>query len=319
MPDFIHPGHIGLAHTSCEKTGHDNSLDQGDVPSTVHLEMSALMNVLISLILVWAAWIAPAHADHPAMLLAETYTAGIDVTQYWVSEKYDGVRAQWDGKTLRFRGGGVVPTPAWFTSSFPAKPLDGELWIGRNRFDALSGTVRKLEPVDAEWRQVRYLIFELPGAPGSFNERIQQMQALVSQAGVPWLQAVEQTRVSSHAALMQRLDAVVRAGGEGLMLHRADAPYLTGRSDALLKLKPWLDAEAIVIGYTPGKGKYQGMTGALKMEMPDGKRFSIGSGLSDALRHQPPPIGTRITYRYQHLTKSGLPRHPRYLRIRDDF
>jgi DNA ligase-1 len=112
---------------------------------------------------------------------------------------------------------------------------------------------------------------------------------------------------------------VVRAGGEGLMLHRADAPYLTGRSDALLKLKPWQDAEAVLIGYTPGKGKFLGMTGALKMESPDGKRFSIGSGLSDALRRQPPPIGTRITYRYQHLTKSGVPRFPRYLRVREDF
>ncbi len=275
--------------------------------------------MLASLILVLAAWVAPAQADAPAMLLAETYTAGIDVAQYWVSEKYDGVRAQWDGKTLRFRSGGIVPAPAWFTSNFPAKPLDGELWIDHNQFDALSGTVRKLEPVDAEWRQVRYLVFELPGAPGSFSERIQQMQALVSQAGVPWLQAVEQAREADRATLMKHLDAVVRAGGEGLMLHLADAPYLTGRSEVLLKLKPWLDAEAIVIGYTPGKGKYQGMTGALKMEMPDGKRFRIGSGLSDALRRQPPPIGTRITYRYQHLTKSGVPRHPRYLRIREDF
>lgn len=125
--------------------------------------------------------------------------------------------------------------------------------------------------------------------------------------------------MTSRAALMQRLDMVVRTRGEGLMLHRADAPYVTGRSDALLKLKPWQDAEAVVVAYSPGKGKYQGMTGALTLEMPDGKRFQVGSGLSDALRHQPPPIGTRITYRYQHLTKNGLPRFARYLRIREDF
>jgi DNA ligase-1 len=61
------------------------------------------------------------------------------------------------------------------------------------------------------------------------------------------------------------------------------------------------------------------MTGALVMEMPDGKQFRIGSGLSDALRHQPPPIGTVITYRYQHLTRKGLPRFPRFLRVREDF
>ena len=275
----------------------------------------------------WLALVAlaihPAWADTPpaapAMLLAEVYAADVDVSQYWVSEKFDGVRAQWDGRSLRFRGGGLVPAPAWFTANFPALPLDGELWIGRDRFDALSGTVRRTEPVDAEWRQVRYLIFELPGASGDFSARVRQMQAIISEAGVPWLQAVEQTRVAHRAALMKQLDAVVRAGGEGLMLHRADAPYLTGRSDALLKLKPWLDAEAIVVGHTPGKGKYRGMTGALEMEMPDGKRFRIGSGLTDALRRQPPSIGTRITYRYQHLTKNGLPRFPRYQRVREAF
>jgi DNA ligase-1 len=231
------------------------------------------------------------------MLLAEVYAADVDVSQYWMSEKFDGVRAQWDGRSLHFRGGGRVPAPAWFTANFPALPLDGELWIGRDQFDALSGTVRKTEPVDAEWRQVRYLIFELPGAAGDFSERIRLMQEIIAQAGVPWLQAVGQSRVADRATLMKQLYAVMRAGGEGLMLHRANALYITGRSDALLKLKPWQDAEAIVVGHTPGKGKYQGMTGALEMAMPDGKRFRIGSGLTDALRRQPPPIGMRITYR----------------------
>ena len=271
----------------------------------------------------WVLASQPVWADAPpavpAMLLAEVYEANIDVTQYWVSEKFDGVRAQWDGHTLRFRGGGIVPAPAWFTANFPAVPLDGELWIGREQFDRLSGTVRRTEPLEAEWRQVRYLIFELPGAAGTFSERYQKIQALVAVAAVPWLQPVEQTRVTHRAALMQRLGTVVRAGGEGLMLHRADAPYVTGHSVALLKLKPWRDAEAVVVAYSPGKGKYQGMTGALTVEMPDGKRFQVGSGLSDALRRQPPPIGTRITYRYQHLTKKGLPRFARYLRIREEF
>ena len=281
--------------------------------------MAGLKHALLALLFAVLPVCADTPPAAPAMLLAEVYAANVDVSQYWVSEKFDGVRAQWDGKTLRFRSGGGVPAPAWFTANFPAVPLDGELWIARDQFDALSGTVRKLEPVDAEWRQVQYLVFELPGAAGDFSARVQQMRTRVAQAGVPWLQAVEQARVSDRAALMQRLDAVVKAGGEGLMLHRADAPYLTGRNDVLLKLKPWQDAEAVVVGYVPGKGKYAGMTGALEMEMPDGQRFRIGSGLSDALRRQPPPLGTRITYRYQHLTKNSVPRFPRHLRVREDF
>jgi DNA ligase-1 len=285
--------------------------------------VESLKRAGVALALASAMWLPhPARADvpaAPAMLLAEVYAADVDVTHYWVSEKFDGVRAQWDGRALRFRGGGRVPAPAWFTEGFPAVPLDGELWIARGRFDALSGIVRRVEPVDAEWRQVRYLIFELPGAAGDFSTRIRKMQRIVELAAIPWLQVVEQTRVTDRAALMQRLDAVVRAGGEGLMLHRADAPYLAGRSHALLKLKPWQDADAVVVGYVPGKGRYQGMTGALQLEMPDGKRFRIGSGLSDALRRQPPPVGRRITYRYQQLTTNGVPRFPRYLRVREDF
>ncbi len=285
--------------------------------------MAGLRHTLAVLALAGATCLPQAWGDAPpvapAMLLAEVYAANVDVTQYWVSEKFDGVRAQWDGNALRFRGGGRVPAPAWFTANFPNVPLDGELWIGRNQFDALSGTVRKTEPVEAEWRQVKYLVFELPGAAGDFSARVQQIRTIVAQAAVPWLQAVEQTRVADRATLMKLLDAVVRSGGEGLMLHRADAPYLTGRSDVLLKLKPWLDTEAIVVGHIPGKGKFQGMTGALLVEMPDGKRFRLGSGLSDAMRRQPPPLGTRITYRYLQLTKNGMPRFPRYLRVRDDF
>lgn len=49
---------------------------------------------------------------------------------------------------------------------------------------------------------------------------------------VPWLQAVEQFRVADRPALQAKLDEVVASGGEGLMLHRADAPYLTGRNEA---------------------------------------------------------------------------------------
>jgi DNA ligase-1 len=101
------------------------------------------------------------------------------------------------------------------------------------------------------------------------------------------------------------------------MLHRDDAAYETGRSSALLKVTPWLDAEASVVAHLPGKGKYAGMLGALRMEMPDGRRFSLGSGLTDALRRNPPPVGTLVTYRYRELTQNGMPRFPRYLRVRD--
>jgi len=125
--------------------------------------------------------------------------------------------------------------------------------------------------------------------------------------------------VADRIQLQRKLDEIIRGGGEGLMLHLADAPYSTGRSDVLLKLKPLLDTEAVVVAQVPGKGKYQGLLGALRVETPDGKRFTIGTGFTDAVRKNPPPVGTTITYTYRGLTKNGLPRFASYLRVRETF
>ena len=258
-------------------------------------------------------------ASPPAIILAKVLAPSVDPALYLVSEKFDGVRGIWDGKVLRFRSGNVVNAPAWFIAKLPSVPLDGELWLAREQFETLSGYVRKTEPVDAEWRQIKYLIFEMPEAAGSFEERYRQIQAVVKQAQWPQLVAVEQFRVSDRAALKRKFDAVVKAGGEGLMLHRADAPYVTGRSEVLLKMKPLDDTEAVVVEHIPGKGKFAGMLGALRVETPDGKRFSIGTGFSDVVRKNPPPLGTTITYTYRGLTRTGLPRFASYLRVRENF
>ena len=258
-------------------------------------------------------------ASAPALLLANELGPNVDPAKYLISEKYDGVRAFWDGNTLRFRSGLPVSAPSWFSAKLPASALDGELWLGRGRFDALSGIVRKTLPQDGEWRQLKYMIFELPDAPGPFVERARRIGEIVEKTQWPQLVAVEQHRVANRAALKKKLDEVVRGGGEGLMLHLADAPYVTGRSDVLLKLKPLQDTEAVVIEQLPGKGKYQGMLGALRVRAPDGKVFLIGTGFTDEMRKRPPPVGTTITYTYRGLTKTGLPRFASFLRVRENF
>ena len=256
-------------------------------------------------------------ASPPMLMLAQRHHDAIDPAAFWVSEKLDGVRAVWDGKVLRFRSGRVIPAPAWFTEPLPAVPLDGELWTGHGRFDALSGLVRRAKPADADWQPVRYMLFDLPGAPGDFSQRLARMTRIVADLGVPWLQVIPQQRVAGRAELKVRFDAVLAGGGEGLMLHRADAPWVEGRSDALLKLTPFLDAEANVVAHVPGKGRHRGRLGALEVIDAEGRRFRIGTGFSDAVRASPPAIGTQVTYRYRELTASGRPRFPVFLRVRE--
>lgn len=257
-------------------------------------------------------------AAAPALMQAKVYRPGIDLSPYWLSEKYDGLRGHWDGQRLLTRGGYVVHAPAWFTAGWPDEPMDGELWAGRGGFETALSTVRQQQPDEQAWRNIRFMVFDLPAHPGVFSERIAAYTSRVQALKQPWVQAVLQERVASHTELLKRLDRVVRAGGEGLMLHRGDALYRAERSEALLKVKTHEDAEARVVAHLPGQGKYAGLLGALLVESADGRRFRIGSGFSDAQRRAPPELGSWITYRFRGLHDSGLPRFATFLRVRSD-
>lgn len=250
-------------------------------------------------------------------LLAKTAAPGIDPTGYLVSEKLDGVRALWDGTTLRFRSGRAVAAPAWFTAKLPRTPLDGELWLGRGQFDKLSGMVRKAQPDDAQWQQIQYMVFELPSGAGKFEDRAIELIGIVSRAAWPQLHAVEQFKLANPAALKAKFKDITALGGEGLMLHLASAPVTNGRSDVLLKLKSQQDAEATVVAHVPGKGKYAGQLGALEVQTAQGQRFKLGTGLSDEQRKNPPAIGSTVTYTYRDVTPNGIPRFASFYRPHD--
>jgi DNA ligase-1 len=237
---------------------------------------------------------------------------------FLVSEKYDGVRALWDGRQLRFRSGLPVAAPAGFLRRLPPVPLDGELWLGRGRFEALSGLVRRHNASDTDWQDLRYMVFDMPWAQGGFAARHALLQGLLRQHGDGSIVTVEQTTEPDRAALLRRLDAVVQGGGEGLVLRRVDAPYAAGRSASMLKLKPLQDAEAIVLAHLPGQGRLAGRLGALRVRDEAGRTFQIGTGFSDAQRAAPPAPGRRISYAYRGRTESGLPRFASFLRERPE-
>lgn len=256
----------------------------------------------------------------PPLMLANVYRPGITpLADYWVSEKYDGVRGYWNGKQLQTRGGEPITAPAWFTAGWPSTPMDGELWAGRGRFSHAVSTVRQQTPDDAAWREMRFMVFDLPAHGGAFNERIAAYQQMLAQLAVPWVQPVAQRKVASDAALHALLRQTVKAGGEGVMLHRGESLYRAARNDDLLKFKPYDDAEARVIAHQPGQGKHTGRLGALLVQTESGLRLKLGTGFTDAQRANPPPVGTWVTYRYRGTTDKGIPRFASFLRVREDW
>ncbi|RTE64823.1 DNA ligase [Amphritea opalescens] len=277
--------------------------------------------LLISLLMISLGWADKSFADKPKLQLATVYHAGLDVSDYWVSEKLDGVRGYWDGKQLLTRQGYRIHAPDWFTQVLPEQPLDGELWIGRGKFNAVSSLVRSASTEASQgqadrWRRVKFMLFDLPQFPGTFTQRLQQLGQLVDEIDRDWVQLIDQRRVSDDSTLMAWLKQVVADDGEGLMLHHQDALYQSGRSAQLLKLKLWQDAEAKVIGHQPGKGKYVGMLGALLVETPTGIRFKLGSGFTDQQRQHPPAIGSIVTYKYTGVSAKGVPRFASFMRVR---
>jgi DNA ligase-1 len=262
---------------------------------------------------------APALATPRSLMLADIYHQGMPLDGYWVSEKYDGVRGYWDGKQFWTRNGEPIAAPAWFTAPLPNTPMDGELWAGRGRFELAVSAVRSQKPSNADWREMHFMVFDLPSQPGNFDARLAALRKLLPITAAPWVVPVAQERATTHADLEALLDKTIKLGGEGLMLHWGSSMYRGERNADLLKFKPYDDAEARVIAHVLGKGKYTGQLGALLVESPDGRRFKLGSGFSDAQREDPPSVGAWVSYRYNGVNPSGLPRFARFLRVREDL
>jgi DNA ligase-1 len=261
---------------------------------------------------------ATGEAVPPPVLLAHVWENDVDLSGWWMSEKLDGVRAYWDGRRFVSRLGNEYIAPDWFVAGLPSTPLDGELWVGRKQFQRCVSIVRRQE-AHAEWREVRYLIFDAPAHDGAFEERLQHIKDTLARHKPPYAQyhPHEVCRDTEH--MRGELRRVEALGGEGLMMRRPRSRYEVGRSHSLLKVKSFHDAEARVIGHQPGTGKHKGRLGALLVEMPNGTQFAVGTGLSDAERSHPPAIGSIITYRYQELSDGGVPRFPSYVGVRHDF
>ncbi len=253
----------------------------------------------------------------------------VDPTGWWWSEKLDGVRAYWDGSNFISRQGNVFHAPAWFKEGLPGHPLDGELWMGRQKFQQTISVVKRLDGGE-QWRNVRYVVYDMPAHGGKFEERHEEFSKLgwsfcdlegifdddyVKTGG--FVRGMLHGRIRDRSHLLYLLKSYVTTGAEGIMLRQPGSLYEIGRSYTLLKVKQIDDAEAVVAGYTAGKGRHKGVVGALQVRMPNGTEFDLGTGLNDADRRNPPAIGATVTYTYIGLTDEGKPKFAAFVAVRD--
>jgi DNA ligase-1 len=253
----------------------------------------------------------------PPLLLAESWDNAADLSDWWMSEKLDGVRAYWDGKQFLSRQGNIYHAPDWFIEGLPTVPLDGELWIDRKKFQRTVSIVRRQDKNDL-WNEVRFLIFDAPAANGGFEDRLTFLKDSLAKSAAKFARQHPHERCKSLEALRAELTRIESLGGEGLMLRQPGSKYVAGRSATLLKVKTFHDAEAVVVGHQAGAGRHKGRMGALLVRLPDGTDFAIGTGFSDRERENPPAVGAAVTFRYQELSDAGVPRFPSWVGVRHD-
>lgn len=270
-------------------------------------------------------------ADALKVLLAHSWDGVTDPTGWLMSEKLDGVRSYWDGTNFKSRLNNIFHAPDWYKRGLEQHDLDGEFWMGRGRFQETSGYARRQDQGEY-WRDIKFMVFDAPTFLGGFERRMEAVKSLKLRNPTSMITVVDQVVCRGMAHLQAFLNEVEDRGGEGLMLRQAGSEYERGRSMTLLKVKNFFDAEAVVTGYTKGKGRHRGVVGAMECRITKntpvtirrktviirvGTTFQVGTGLSDKQRRDPPRVGSWITFRAQELTNDGIPRFPSFIGVRD--
>jgi len=265
----------------------------------------------------------PRYNANQGVLLAHNYWKDgkpvTDPTGWLFSEKFDGVRCIWTGEELVSRNNKPIYAPSSFLELMPDIPLDGELLIGRGMFNKTISTVSKNVPVESEWAEIVYQVFDIPtNEPIPFNERMDKLLSVVNQINNPKIKLVNQIKIKDEAHMLSMTKQIEDVGGEGGMIRKPDSLYSPKRSKYLLKIKHFLDEDAIVLGYEKGKGRLSNTVGKILVKwVKNDAKFLIGSGFSDSLRdnmEKELPIGTTIIVKFFEINPDTLkPRFPVYV------
>jgi len=166
--------------------------------------------------------------------------------------------------------------------------------------------------------------------PVAYLQRLEKARARIAATGPPDRRIVVAPviQVADAAAKDALLRRVVARGGEGLVLRRNEARWRAGTSKDrnVLKVKQWLDAEAVVVGHKNAPSTANLPTVKVQALNAPNADPSTTFDLSVSREEQPHfphfPLGTTVTFRYRQISDlSGVPQTaggaPQIVRIHD--
>lgn len=246
--------------------------------------------------------LAQKYYDDPDKLLPEG-------TEFILTEKLDGVRCVYistvNGKFFS-RQGQMFEGLTELEQECKMLPLgyvyDGELLLSnKDNLESkdLYRETMKVVSADKEKTNIIFNIFDMLPIEdfykGISDLTAEKRKSMISEIfynlKTPHLKEVEVLyQGDNKQAIEEHLRRITNAGGEGVMINIADAPYECKRTKGLLKVKKMQTADVKVIALEPGTGKNYNKLGALRVEFigPDNNIYtcSVGSGLSDEDREK---------------------------------
>ena len=156
----------------------------------------------------------------------------VDPTDCHVSEKFRGIRSGWDRARLWTCGGNVVPAPEDLLAALPAgEPIDGEIWAGRAPIETKARLV--VQYGGEHWTdEVRFVVFDVPGASGPWSKRIRSARRLRPSRLV-------QVVCRGVGHLRDMLAGIAAVVGEGLVIrYPSGRGYVAGPSRDALRVTP---------------------------------------------------------------------------------